>query len=46
LRASSPPQTTQPRSLGGFATLANRAGWGLDRAIDNLMTFDVRLRPS
>jgi hypothetical protein len=46
VRASSPPQTTRPRSLEGFATLANRAGWRLDRAIDNLMTFDVRLRPS
>jgi hypothetical protein len=44
--ASGLPQTTHPRSLEGFTALVARAGWTPDRVIDNLMTFDVRLRPS
>jgi hypothetical protein len=46
VRAANPPQTTHPRSLEEFRILATRAGWQLDRVAENLMTFDVRLRPS
>lgn len=42
--ASGLRQTTHPRSLEGFTALVTRAGWTLDRVVDNLMTFDVRLR--
>jgi hypothetical protein len=45
-QASGLPQTTHPRRLEGFTTLATRAGWTLDRVVDNLMTFDLGLRTS
>jgi hypothetical protein len=46
VRASGLPQTTHPRSLETFTALVERAGWTLDRMVDNLMTFDVRCRTS
>jgi hypothetical protein len=44
--ASGLPQATHLRSLEGFTALVTRAGWTVDRVIDNLMSFDVRLRPA
>jgi hypothetical protein len=46
VRAANRPRTTHPRSLEEFGALLSRAGWELDRAVENLMTFDVRLRPT
>jgi hypothetical protein len=43
-RRSGLPQATHPRSIEGFAALAARGGWEVDRLIENLMTFDIRLR--
>jgi hypothetical protein len=39
------PRVTYPRTLESFTAVAARGGWEIDRAIENLMTWDVRLRP-
>ncbi len=46
LRASGMPSPTPLRSREGFAALIARAGWELDRVIDNFMSYDVRIRLS
>jgi hypothetical protein len=46
VQASGLPQTTHPRTVEAFGALVTRAGWTLDRVVDNLMTFDVRLQAS
>lgn len=38
-------QRTHPRRLEALTALVTRGGWVLDRVIENLMTFDVRLLP-
>jgi hypothetical protein len=46
MRASGLPSPTHLRSREGFSDLISRAGWTLDRVIDNWMSYDVRLRLS
>jgi hypothetical protein len=36
--------SVRPRSLAAFTTIAARAGWVLDRAIEGPLSFQVRLR--
>jgi hypothetical protein len=42
--ASGVPSPVHVRSCEGFSVLISRAGWRLDRMIDNWMSYDVRLR--
>ncbi len=44
MRASGVPSPTHLRSPQGFNALLSRAGWRLDRVIDNWMSYDVRMR--
>ncbi len=46
MRASGMTSPTYLRSREGFAALIARAGWKLERVIENFMSFDVRIRPS
>jgi hypothetical protein len=46
MRASGVRSPTHLRSPEGFSELISRAGWRLDRVIDNWMSHDVRLRLS
>ncbi len=46
MQASGVPSPVHVRTREGFSGLISRAGWRLDRVIDNWMSYDVRLRLS